>query len=314
MEIFDRYIEINGSRQNIMTMRTKTENPILLIVHGGAGLPDRPLVKEYSSELADYYTVVCWDQRGCGLSRTKGKLDIDTLLTDLKELVEYLRKEYNQDKIYIAGHSFGSYIALRFTYMHPEYIEYYIGTGQKVSAIEAEIDKYNFLKAEATKRNDKKVLQQLEHFGEPEGNTYKNDNKKAKSFVLATLFKYSGYFSTNGPSMGKYLSQYSKLYSKTYGIHLPATLIGLVKSLIALNAEMDETDMITPITELSVPVLIIFGEEDMVCPKPTAKRWFDKLTAPKKEFIEIKNASHMVNFEKAAEWNEAVKSLLKENN
>ena len=311
MEIFDKYIEINGSRQNIMTMRTKAQNPILLIVHGGAGLPDRPLVKEYSNELAEYYTVVCWDQRGCGLSCAKGKPDIDTLLTDLKELVEYLRKEYNQGKIYIAGHSFGSYIALRFTYMYPEYIEYYIGTGQKVSAIEAEIDKYLFLKAEATKRNDKKVLEQLEYFGEPEGNTYKNDNKKARSFVLSTVFKYSGYFSTNGPSMGKYLSKYSKLYSKAYGIHLPSALIGLVKSLIALNAEMDETDMITPITELKVPVLIIFGEEDMVCPKPTAKRWFDKLKAPKKEFIEIKNASHMVNFEKADEWNKAVKNLLK---
>ena len=49
MEIFDQYIEINNSRQNIMTMRTNRENPILLIVHGGAGLPDRPLVKQCSS-------------------------------------------------------------------------------------------------------------------------------------------------------------------------------------------------------------------------------------------------------------------------
>ena len=311
MEIFDQYIEINNSRQNIMTMRTNRENPVLLIVHGGAGLPDRPLVKQFSSELAEYYTVVCWDQRGCGLSCSKGKLDIDTLLTDLKELVEYLRTEYNKDKIYIAGHSFGSYIALRFTHMYPQYIEYYIGTGQKVSAIEAEIDKYNFLKAEATKKNDKKVLEKLDYYGEPEGNTYKTDNKKARSFVLSTVFKNAGYFSTNGPSMSKYLSQYIKLYSKAYGIHLPAALLGMVKSLVALNAEMDETDMITPITELNIPVLIIFGEEDMVCPKPTAKRWFDNLTAPKKEFIEIKNASHMVNFEKPDEWNKAVKDLLR---
>ena len=80
MEIFDQYIEINNSRQNIMTMRTNRENPVLLIVHGGAGLPDRPLVKQYSSELAEYYTVICWDQRGCGLSCSKGKLDIWLLI------------------------------------------------------------------------------------------------------------------------------------------------------------------------------------------------------------------------------------------
>ena len=40
------YININNFRQNIMTISSDDSNPVLLIVHGGAGSPDRPLVKK----------------------------------------------------------------------------------------------------------------------------------------------------------------------------------------------------------------------------------------------------------------------------
>ena len=60
------------------------------------------------------------------------------------------------------------------------------------------------------------------------------------------------------------------------------------------------------------PVLLISGEEDMICPVPTAKRWFDRLNTPQKEFAIIKNASHMANFEKPEEWNRRVISLLRQ--
>ncbi|WP_294835847.1 alpha/beta fold hydrolase [uncultured Eubacterium sp.] len=87
------YININNFRQNIMTISSNDSNPVLLIVHGGAGSPDRPLVKKYNSELAEYYTVVCWDQRGSGLSYTKEDLTIDTILNDLKTVVERIKKQ-----------------------------------------------------------------------------------------------------------------------------------------------------------------------------------------------------------------------------
>lgn len=89
INISTEYININNFRQNIMTMSTDKSNPVLLIVHGGAGSPDRPLVKKYNSELAEYYTVVCWDQRGSGLSYTKEDLIIDIILNDLKSVYSY---------------------------------------------------------------------------------------------------------------------------------------------------------------------------------------------------------------------------------
>lgn len=300
------YININNSRQNIMTMSTDNANPVLLIIHGGAGSPDRPLVKNYNSELADYYTVVCWEQRGSGLSYTSEELTIDLMLKDLKILVEFLRNRYNQDKIYIAGHSWGAYLGLRFSSMYPEYIKYYIGTGQGISSIADEIYKYNFVMNQAVIRNDKKIIKQLNRFGEPTGYSYKTDDEKAKKYIGKMIHKYGGYINDkNDFSTSKYLTCYIKYYK----LDIIKVIKGMLNSSKVLNNEMSKKDNISCITELDVPILLISGEEDMVCPVPAAEKWFDNLNAPKKEFVKITNVSHMVNFEQAKEWNKLLINL-----
>ncbi len=298
---------INNCLQSLLILSTSPDKPVLLIVHGGAGLPDRALVQKYNRELADYYTVVCWDQRGSGFSPSKEPLCIDLLLSDLKAVVEYLREKYHQERIYVAGHSWGSYLGLRFVSAYPEYVKYYIGTGQMISAYKGEIDRYLAVREQALAKNNKRVLALLDRFGEPDGYKYKRNDSAAKGFVLLKIIGNPGYVSKkNDYSLGEYLL----LYLKYYGLKIPGILKGAVKSYIALNIEMDSKDSISCITELKVPVLLISGEEDMICPVPAARRWFENLSAPKKDFAIIKNASHMVNFEQPAEWNRLLINLL----
>ena len=310
-KIYDEYVEINGCRQNIMIMCSDASNPVLLIVHGGPGCPDRALVRKCSSELAACYTLICWDQRGSGMSYTKEHLTIDMMLADLKTLVEYLRDKYNQDKIYIAGHSWGAYLGVRFVDMCPEYVKYYIGTGQEVSVIRSEIDRYRFVREQARKRNKTKVLEKLDRFGEPEGYHYRYNDKKAKAYVAGLVLTYAGYFSKNADkSMFGYLLSYVGLYTGTYKLKTFALLKGIIKSLTTLYNEMDLNDSVSCIKELKMPVLLISGEEDMICPVPAAQRWFDSLSAPEKKYVIIKKASHMVNFEKPDEWNRLLEELV----
>ena len=290
-----------------MAMRTRDSNPVLLIVHGGAGSPDRPLVQKYNCELADYYTVICWDQRGSGLSYSNDELTIDLMIDDLKAVVTYLCDKYNQDKIYIAGHSWGAYLGLRFTEMYPEYVKYYIGTGQGISSMVDEIDKYKFVKKQAITRNDRKVISKLNHFGEPLGFTYKFDDDKAKKFVSKMVHKYGGYINDNNDfSFGKYIS----LYLKCYKLNIFKVLKGITKSASSLNVEMNTEDKISCITNLDVPILLISGEDDMVCPVAATERWYNNLDAPHKRFVKIKNAAHMVNFEQPEKWNKLLTGIL----
>lgn len=314
MKLFDEYVEINNSRQNIMTMSTDPANPVLLIVHGGPGCPDRPLLLKYSSSLAAYYTVVCWDQRGSGLSYMKGRLTIDAMLDDLRAITEYLREKYQQDKIYIAGHSWGAYLGLRFASLHPEYIAYYIGTGQEISYRDSALDKHLYVKAEAEKRNDRRTLKALERFGEPADGFYRQNDVKTKGYVGRKVSLHSGYFYKSGPSLASYFLLYVRLYFRHYGLRTFQTIAGIFKTLHDLVPQMRVEDSISGINELKVPVLLISGEEDMICPVVTARRWFEGLTAPQKEYVIIRNASHMVNFERPEEWNSLLIGLLQKQN
>ena len=78
-----------------------------------------------------------------------------------------------------------------------------------------------------------------------------------------------------------------------------------------MNPEIDREDKISSITKLEVPILLISGENDYVCPVQATKHWFRKLSAPIKDYIIIKDASHMVNFEQSDKWNSALINLVK---
>ena len=242
------------------------------------------------------------------MSYTKEKVTIEILLKDLKAIVEFLREKYHQNRIFIAGHSWGAYLGLRFVSIHPEYVRYYIGTGQGISSFVDEIDKFIFVKEQAKKRNDKKVLSKLNYFGEPVGYSYQHDDFAAKRFIGNMIHRYGGYISENNDfSIAKYFAPYFKVY----GLNIIKVLKGVFKSSASLNDEMNEKDSISCITEIFVPILLISGESDMICPVPATQRWFDKLKAPKKDYVKIENAAHMVNFEQPREWNKLIIDLLK---
>jgi pimeloyl-ACP methyl ester carboxylesterase len=312
LNITNQFIDINNSKQNILTLTTSTTNPVLLIVHGGPGSPDRPLVYKYNSDLANYFTVICWDQRCAGLSYSKEnkklKLCVDTMIADLYELVLYLTKKYNQEKIYIAGHSWGAYLGVRFVEKHPQFVKYYIGTGQGISSLVDEIDKYNFIKDKAIEHNDKHILDKINYYGTPNGYNYPNDSEKARKYIGKLVNKYGGYIHQSSDlSMKSYFSTYLKFYKA----NIFKVIAGINYSVKCLNPEINSEDTISKIEKLDVPILLISGEQDYICPVQTTEKWFNKLSAPNKKFVIIKNASHMVNFEKPDEWNSEIIKLLR---
>ena len=133
------YVEINGQQQYI-TIRGRDKNaPVILYLHGGPGSPDSMMAYTFSDKLIDEYTIVCWDQRGCGRTYIKNDdkenktVSADQAVADVDALVDYLSNRFGQKKIVIMGHSYGSVIGSRYAYEHPEKITAFIGIGQFVS-------------------------------------------------------------------------------------------------------------------------------------------------------------------------------------
>ena len=62
------HVEINGVRQGMFIKSRDPSNPVLLFLHGGTGMPEYFLSRQYPTGFEDCMTVVWWDRPGAGLS------------------------------------------------------------------------------------------------------------------------------------------------------------------------------------------------------------------------------------------------------
>jgi len=126
------FVPIGGMSQGMFIKSRNPENPVLLYLHGG--IPDYFLTRKYPTGLEDYFTVVWWEQRGFGLSYNanipKETMTLDQMISDTKEVTNYLRKRFGQEKIYLMGRSGGSFIGIQVATRAPELFHAYIGIGQ----------------------------------------------------------------------------------------------------------------------------------------------------------------------------------------
>ncbi|RDU35709.1 alpha/beta hydrolase [Neobacillus piezotolerans] len=172
-------IKIGGLAQSILIQGQDKENPVLLVIHGGPSLPlpgvssrgrDYTIVTN-TKELVRHFNVVFWDQRGTGKSYypdiPQETMSLARFVEDTNEVTDYLRSRFGVEKIFLAGHSWGSTVALTLASTRPEKFYSYVGLSQIVSWTENDRLALNWLREEAKRRGNKKALKQLESVGEP---------------------------------------------------------------------------------------------------------------------------------------------------
>jgi pimeloyl-ACP methyl ester carboxylesterase len=162
-------VTLNGLDQTIMAHAKDPSNPILLVLHGGPGYAMLPLMHEINPQLEDAFTVVNWDQRGAGLSpeTDESALTLEQLVSDAHELSLWLMNQFEQEKIYIIGHSFGTVIGLYLVKEYPDDYFAFIGVGQTVNVIQNEQYGYDWAYQQAQSRGDTDVLNLLDAIDRP---------------------------------------------------------------------------------------------------------------------------------------------------
>ena len=101
--------------------------PPVVCLHGGPGLWD--YLASLAELLDDAFTVVRFDQRGCGRSTADGgPFTIEQAVDDLDQV----RAVFGFDRWAVAGHSWGAELALRYAARHPHQaigVAYIAGVG-----------------------------------------------------------------------------------------------------------------------------------------------------------------------------------------
>ena len=160
------FVNINGVQQGMFIKSRDTNNPVLLFLHGGPGMPEYWLTQRYPTGLENHFTVVWWEQRGAGLSYSPGippeTMTAEQFISDTIEVTNYLRKRFGLEKIYLVAHSWGSYIGIQAAAREPDLYYAYIGVGQISHQIQSEQLAYQYALQYYKENGNKNMVRKLE--------------------------------------------------------------------------------------------------------------------------------------------------------
>jgi pimeloyl-ACP methyl ester carboxylesterase len=295
------YVDINGLEQGMFIKSKNINNPVLLFVHGGPGMPEYWLTQSYPTRLEDYFTIVWWEQRGAGLSYNADipaeTMTAEQFISDTLEVTNYLCKRFGKEKIYLMTHSWGSYIGIQAAAREPEFYYAYIGIGQISYQIQSEQLAYKYALEYYRQNGDMDMVKKLEAAPPamtvplPAGyealrDTYMHGagigtTRNMKS-VVTGIFLPSWQFREY--TLGEKINLWSgKFHSRSRDF--------------SLWDKMQVTDLTQQVTELEIPVYFFHGKYDYTCAYPLAKDYFEKINAPIKGFYTFEQSAHSPMFE-----------------
>lgn len=293
-------VHLGGHDQWISIRGQSTDNPVLLYLSGGPGQSDLPFSRVLFEDLTRDFIVVGWDQRGTGKSYPAldpiSTLTLDQAISDTAELSEYLRDRFDEEKIYLVGESYGSFLGVLTVQRHPQLYHAYIGSGQMVDPLETTRRLHRAVLDYAAETGDEDLAARMRRFGEPPYN-----NSFANAFVmgyydaLATPYTPPRAYVEKGTAAG--IGPWGILASEYRFMEKLGVLRGLMDLFDVMWPQMLDTDFRRDVTQLEVPVYILDAEHELPARRDLVLEWFELLQAPNKRVYTFENAGHSVAFE-----------------
>lgn len=284
-------VELN-ERQEWITLRGQdTAKPVLLFLAGGPGGTQMGAVRQDLAELEKHFVVVNWDQPGSGKSyaaTARKELTPDTYVEDGIALTQYLLKEFPQEKIYLAGESWGSALAVFMAHERPELYHAVIGTGQMVAFEETERIDYALAMDLAQQAGNDALVKTLQQNGQPP--YYGSDTAMKSGAYLNYL---SGVMASNPEIHNAGYNTFRDIASAEYGVWDKINFVrGVVNTFSHVYPQLYPVDLRQDYAVVQVPVYFLLGKHDINAPLSLAQTYYDALDAPHKEIVWFEHSGH----------------------
>lgn len=302
-------VELGNLEQQILIRGKDESNPVLLWLHGGPGAVQMPLAHQLDEKLEEEFVVVHWDQRGAGKSNHRGfdekTMSFEQFKSDAAELTDYLQKRMNREKIYLLGHSWGSFLGLQLVNENPEDYYAYIGVSQLVDNLRQLEIAHDWLLKKIHKQDDSEALEKLEELGEP---PYKYDEDIRDFTYLVN--DYGGNFD------GDMLSLITKIASSP-----EYNFIDYIRGVKGLNrggapmyedGEFTRVNIMEDISSLDLPVFFLTGKNDYITPLQLVEEYFEILEAPRKDLVIFEDSAHFPFLQETEKFNRKIINIKKE--
>lgn len=256
------------------------DNPVLLWLHGGPGSAQIPIHHAYTKELEKELIVVHWDQRGAGKSNNsdfrENTMTLNRFIRDTHEVTTYLMERFDEERIYLLGHSWGTLLGIHVVKQYPDNYHAFIAVFQVVDPAKADSISWKWLQHKVLECGSQNEIRALEELGGPP--FHEHDR-----FV-----RFIRMIDTFGGGMDASFGQllWQSLGSSEY------TLPDYIKWFKGANRgsgpmwkETRNIDLFSTIHSLQIPAYFFTGINDYNTPQELVRRYFQFLNIPAGKYL-----------------------------
>jgi pimeloyl-ACP methyl ester carboxylesterase len=300
-------VQAGATKQWIRIRAADSSNPALLLIQQGPGLPMVNEARRYGHLLGleQCFTVIYWDQRGCGRSlrgpQDTAGINLEAMVADTVSVLGLLRDRFG-GKTYVAGFSFGATLAAFAAAQRPDLVATLVATGMDIDGPAAARCAYEFALRTAQQRGSLRAIRQLEAIGPPPHLTSKQ---------FGTRVRWASNF--GGVTTGEtYASLARELVSSLvrcpdYAVgDIIRTVRGITATQAALLPDLASMDLNRSLPRIDVPVVMVQGRHDQVAPGESAQQYASALQAPGKQLIWFETSAHTPHLEEPGRFREVL--------
>jgi pimeloyl-ACP methyl ester carboxylesterase len=298
---------LGESRQWIRVRAANAGNPLLLLVQMGPGLPmiNEARTLQRTLSLEDDFTVVYWDQRGCGLSARSADatraLGLASMVRDTERLLAMLCDRFAGPAI-VTGFSMGATIAALAATRRPDLVAALVAVGMDIDGAAAGKNAYAFALGAARARRNARAIKQLESIGPP---PHLEPEKFATRERWVIEFGGARTGSTYTSEFRRLLA--SLLRSPDYSLRdAVGALGGISATRAALVPDLETLDLGRALPHVGVPIVLVQGRHDQVAPAAIAARYAELVQAPSKRLVSFEHSAHMPHLEEPTRFRDVL--------
>ena len=277
-------IHINGIKQYVRIKGKDVSKPLLLFLHGGPGGSLMAKNDAITGKLQQQFVVVQWDQRETGetkkLNKTSQSLTLQLFYDDTHDLIDTLLRQFRQTKLYLVGYSWGTVLGFYIADKYPELLYAYIAASPVIDQHRSDSISLAMLKEWAPE--SRKELSQVK---------IPFENWEQLYYHRKWLFKHEG--------------------QKFVSITLRKSIIeAWAATWFDVWTKSCEINRFQTIPVIRCPVYFFAGEKDYNTNYSITREYFNKVSAPKKDFFLFRDSGHGVPETDAASFQDIIINLV----
>ncbi|MGC1241050.1 MAG: alpha/beta hydrolase [Chryseosolibacter sp.] len=261
---------IGGIRQYITIQGKDSSLPLLLFLHGGPGGSVMNYAGNFTDKLQKHFVVIQWDQRETGRTRQLNAstvpLTYAVFQQDTHALIQMLLKRFHREKLYLAGHSWGTALGFHIARDYPALLYAYMPIGPMINQRESERIALGIMKEKALKTGNQTEMEELATVRIP------FETGKQLYYHRKWLLDFAG--SKRNLSQ-RYVEDWSATWLKVFN---EASGDNLIESLPAIGC----------------PVYFFVGRKDYQTNSKITETYYTALQAPKKALFWFELSGHSI--------------------